>query len=374
MTIQYRFLDPIDVLFLRGNKLFGDAGSYGDSQIPPWPSAIAGALRSRILVDDGIDLSAFARGEVAHACLGTPSEPGPFVLAAFSLARQKDGRVESIHPLPADLMASRTDGKLRLARCQPQLMDDGIQTSSPTPRLAALSQSGLQKPLTGVWLTQDGWQLYLDGRIPDGDQHCLGSEALWSIDERVGIALEAERRRVDDGKLFTMQAVAFRTDVGFLAGVRGAAVPENGLLRLGGDGRGARLRGADRFAPAQPDFEAIARSGRCRIVLTSPGIFGQGWKLPGTDVSNRWSLAGVSGRITCAAVARPEVVSGWDLARWRPKAAHRAAPAGSVYWIDDLNATAEQLRKLSEAGLFSSADDNPQRRAEGFNRFTFALA
>ena len=59
---QYRFLEPLDVLFLRGNKLFGDPGSYGESLIPPWPSVAAGALRSRILADDGVNLTDFAAG------------------------------------------------------------------------------------------------------------------------------------------------------------------------------------------------------------------------------------------------------------------------------------------------------------------------
>ena len=42
---EHRFLEPLDVLFLRANKLFGDPGSYGESLVPPWPSAAAGALR-----------------------------------------------------------------------------------------------------------------------------------------------------------------------------------------------------------------------------------------------------------------------------------------------------------------------------------------
>ena len=31
------FIEPLDVLVLRGNKLFGDPGSYGESLVPPWP-------------------------------------------------------------------------------------------------------------------------------------------------------------------------------------------------------------------------------------------------------------------------------------------------------------------------------------------------
>ena len=48
-----RFIEPLDVLFLRGNQLFGEPGSYGEALMPPWPSVAAGALRTRILADDG---------------------------------------------------------------------------------------------------------------------------------------------------------------------------------------------------------------------------------------------------------------------------------------------------------------------------------
>ena len=54
MTLETRFLEPLDVLFLRGNQLFGEAGSYGEALMPPWPSVAAGAIRSRILADSGI--------------------------------------------------------------------------------------------------------------------------------------------------------------------------------------------------------------------------------------------------------------------------------------------------------------------------------
>ena len=81
---------------------------------------------------------------------------------------------------------------------------------------------------------------------------------------------------------------------------------------------------------------------------------------------------GIRGRLVCAAVPRAEVISGWDLARWQPKPAQRAAPAGSVYWLEELEATPVQLGKLADHGLWPESGYASQRRAEGFNRFVFA--
>ena len=373
MNTPYRFIEPLDVLFLRGNKLFGDPGSHGESLVPPWPSVAAGALRSMMLAADGFDLAAFARGVVSHPTLGTPAKPGSFVLTGFSLARRgKAGPVEELHPLPADLALARDagNGPLRITRLQPQPPAAGLASSAALAQWPVCAEAQRGKPVGGHWLTQAGWAAYLAGATPTPGQ-LISSTELWQLEARVGIGLDAATRSVDEGKLFTAQAVAFMPGVGFLATVRGAVVPSSGMLRLGGDGRGAALQAVE-HTPPQPNFEALSSARRCRIVLTTPGCFAQGWLPPGVDAEHRLSLHGVNGRLVCAAVPRAEVVSGWDLARAQPKAAERVAPSGSVYWIDELEATPEQLRKLAEHGLWGDADQNAARRAEGFNRFTFA--
>lgn len=368
----YRFIEPLDVLFLRGNKLFGDPGSHGESLVPPWPSVAAGALRSLMLANEGVDIAAFARGAQPHPTLGTPARPGSFELTLFDLARRgKQGKIEALHALPADLVLAQTDaGAMQLTRLKPQPPAAGLVSSAPLAHWPVLAQASRGKPVGGHWLTEAGWAAYLAGQKPDVAQ-LVPLSRLWLLDPRVGVGLDGERGRAEDGKLFSVQAVAFLPEVGFLVGVRGAEPPLDGMLRFGGDGRGAVLHTVI-HAPAQPDWDAICRAKRCRIVLTTPGLFEQGWLLPGVAADRRLALQGLTGQLVCAAVPRAEVVSGWDLARAQPKPAQRLAPSGSVYWITDLDATPEQLRKLAGQGLWNDANHNPSRRAEGFNRFTFA--
>ena len=375
-AIEYRFLEPLDVLFLRGNKLFGDPGSYGESLVPPWPSVAAGALRSRMLADDGVDLAAFAAGRVTHPTLGTPENPGAFRVTRFQMARRlADGRVEPLIAPPADLIIGEQDGKVSSVRAlNPTAPAAGVLSSSPLPKLPVLAEAERGKAASGYWLGEAGWRRYLAGETPlPGD--LVKSSELWRIDPRVGVGLDAATGRAADGRLFSVQAVAMFPGVGFLAGIAGAVPPASGMVRLGGDGRAAAIHAA---APnvAEPDYAAIARARRCRLVLATPGIFSEGWKLPGLDAEGRFHLGEVSGRLVCAAVTRAEIVSGWDLAKWQPKPARRAAPAGSVYWLDELDATPEALRKLADAGLWGEAGDDAQRdvqrRAEGFNRFGLA--
>ena len=85
------FLEPLDVLYLRGNKLFGGAGDHGESLMPPWPSLAAGALRSRLM----------AEGETLESL-------AQFQLTRFGLARRAaNGEVETLWPLPADVIVTQ---------------------------------------------------------------------------------------------------------------------------------------------------------------------------------------------------------------------------------------------------------------------------
>lgn len=394
------FIEPLDVLLLRGNKLFGDPGSFGEALIPPWPSVAAGALRSRMLADDGVDLAAFSRGEVDHPSLGTPAVPGAFTVAGFHLARRHaDGRVELLMAPPADLVVFEAgDGHhFTAVRMAPMAPLVGLTSSAALPLLPVLAQADRRKPAGGYWLTESGYRKCLAGRVPDAETDWVKSRDLWRIDQRVGVGLDAARRRAQDGQLFSMQAVALAKrehggamDVGFLATVRGAAPPTSGLVRLGGDGRAAALHLAAAYQ-ASPDYVAISTAKRCRLLLTSPGLFDTplaageglgeraGWLPSGANAASRradgairFDLHGVSGWLVCAAVPRAEVVSGWDLARWQPKDAQRAAPTGSVWWLDELDATPEALRKLAETGLWREPCDDAARRAEGFNRIAIA--
>lgn len=386
-TFQTRFIEPLDVLFLRGNKLFGDPGSHGESLVPPWPSAAAGALRSRMLADAAVDLNAFARGEVAHPALGTPQSPGSFAVTDFQLARRYgNGRVERLVAPPADLVIQQSEMATSpsVQRLHPNACAPGLLASHALPLLPVLAESQRSKPASGYWLSERGWQRYLAGTVPSAED-LVATRALWQIDHRVGIGLDTRTRSAADGHLFSMQAVCMTQrhhhsdpasadafDVGFVVRVAGADVPQDGMLRFGGDGRAAAVHAVDELLVPEPDYAAIAQARRCRVVLTSPGLFSDGWRPTGVDAAWLFSLHGVRARLVCAAVTRAEVVSGWDLARQQPKAAWRAAPAGSVYWLDDIEASADALRKLVACGFWGAPGEDAQRRAEGFNRFQLA--
>lgn len=381
MTAYY-FVEPLDVLMIRGNKSFGGAGEHGEAVMPPWPSLFAGAFRSALLGTDAHQLARFSAGErlpdALGQALGTPAEPGEFRVTWLSLAKVVERRItpqavnstytiEAATPLPADLAAFDDANVAPLVRMSPSPWPAGVRTGATLPLTALLKVRKQIKPHAGRWLAGEHLAAHVAGKTP---QATATTGDFYRRETRLGIALDAGSRTAADGALYTTEAVSFCPHAGFLVGISGdhGLVPKEGLLRLGGDGKGARYRRVD-FTP--PQAPLIPQGGRFRFILATPGIFAGGWLPDGInyqpDGSYRLRGSGFSARLACAAVARHEVVSGWDLARWAPKIAQRVVPAGSVYWFDELDGDPGKLATWVSGGLWGENPD-PQRRTEGFNR------
>ena len=375
------FLQPLDVLNLRGNRLFEGAGAYGEALMPPWPSIVAGAIRSRMLADAGVDLGRFGpTSRVADAnldrALGSPNEPGSFRVAAFSLGQRQNGEVAPLFAAPADLHVAKSDNaeQLEAAYLVPRAV--ALKTSAVLSKQPVLRSSNPSKPETGIWLTATGRQAYLEGQAVS-PECLLPSSSLWKTDRRLGIALDPGKRTTRTGMLYTTDAVALCRDMGFLARIDGAddLLPRSGLVRLGGDGCGATIS-HENVNWGAPDWDCIASAGRFRIVLTSPGIFPNGWRPPGSDGSGQWvGPEGARAKLVAAAVPRAAVISGWDLSKRCPKPAMRVAPAGAVYWFENFQGHIGALCKLAEQGFWACMredDTDASRRAEGFNHVMVA--
>lgn len=376
---EYHFLQPLDVLYLRGNRLFGDSSATGEALMPPWPSMAAGALRSQILAFHGVDSGQFAQGikltgELAQS-LGTPAEPGTFRLSQFVLAKIDGDKLLDIYlPLPSDVIV--LEDKKHIHYLQPQQLADSILTSAPCNQLPIFRSEKPAKPDSSLWLNQAGIQAWLNGEVIETKQLTSSGE-LWKIDSRLGIALTSEGRTTSEGQLYTVEAVALAENIGFLAGIQGAdsLLPKRGVLRLGGDGRGAQHNKIN-WKPLAPHWNIIEKTRRFRLLLSTPGLFEQGWLLPGMSEQADgfiWQTTDFSAHLVTASVSRAETISGWDLASHHPKPALKAVSTGSVYWFDQFEGEIQALRKLVENGLSQiSAYPDKKRRAEGFNNIMVA--
>jgi CRISPR-associated protein Cmr3 len=395
MTAWY-FVRPTDTLFVRGNLAFGDAGEHGAGLMPPPPSVFAGAFRSALLGLDAQVLNEFMaiggprqrlQNERLHRCLGTPKEPGAFRISWLSLAGQRRGAgdaVEALLPLPADLLW--LGAETGFARLLPRSLPAGVMSGGELPLRATLQTPKQGKPEGGRYLAQAGLATHVRGDALPEARAAIDTAAVHQRDPRLGIGLNADSRSVEEGLIYTTEGHAFSpagspyAATGFLVGVADLddLLPAQGHLRLGGDGRSAQYQRVS-FVPPGVDGAAIAKAGRFRVILQTPGLFGtSAWLLPGVarEPSSGDCLLrgpGFGARLVCAAVGRREIVSGWDLHQWKPKPAEAAAPAGSVYWFDEFRGDVGKLAEWAAHGLrIDTAEAVSPRHAEGWNQALLA--
>ena len=364
---------------------------HGETLMPPWPSVFAGAFRSALLADDAKRLAEFVAvgsghfasvgeraermrgvlGEALFAVLGTPQQPGSFRVtwASLGLAASEAVPPQAVLPLPADLLVADEPAALPVALL-PAALPPGTLGTSTLPMVALLRSRKQVKPAGGHWLDCAGLVAHVRGQPAPAT---LRTADVYKTETRLGIALNAASRTASKGAIYTTEAVTFSTHAGFVVGIEGAGdlLPAEGMLRLGGDGKGARYREVPFDLPATA---GPREGGRFRLLLTTPALFSGGWLPTGVvpkGAQLRLHGPGFSARMACAAIGRHEVVSGWDLAQWRPKAAQRAAPSGSVYWFDEFDGDTGKLAAWVSRGLWpeneAMSSEQMQRRAEGFN-------
>jgi CRISPR-associated protein Cmr3 len=150
-------------------------------------------------------------------------------------------------------------------------------------------------------------------------EELIPPEELFQRDLRTGIVINPLTLATETGMIYATAHLFLRPGVSFYAEVEGVAKlpPLPTVLPWGGEGRRVLVSTSQPVIWPDPP-----PAGRRTVLLTSPGLFDPGWR-----------PSGLTPR--AAAVPAPVVFSGWDMARGGPKPTRFAAPAGSVYYVDE---------------------------------------
>lgn len=319
------YLRPLDVLFFRDGRPFDPGTRVRSGQLRP--QTLAGALRTQLLASAGCDFSALSQAVKAGATIdaalhGQGEEVGmaaavtfrgpwwswegePVVAAPASLCREgDDGPIRRLDPLGTPLPGWRPR--------EPDMLPLWCRTAAQLKRVSG-------------YLTLEGMRRFLDGETPDADRHLLPENSLFAGDARTGIGLNEETGTAADSYLYSVEFLALAPGAGMYVELDGDAdllsnaLSAGATMPLGGEGRRVEVTEI-RKTPAPWPRGQGSGAGRLRV-LTTPGVFPDGWRPPGKD------------RIVAAAVANPESVSGWDLARGGPRPNRFTVPAGGTYFL-----------------------------------------
>lgn len=373
---------PRDPLIFRDGKPFtGTPGERAKSMEFPYPSTIAGAVRTRSGTKSDGD---FDKDQIAELV-------GKTVRGPFLVELNHDGSVTKPYfPAPADgLFVMPSDQKgINLYALSPINLPPDCATDLTTEN-NNLNLVGHVKHIEGkpyedaprfwTWEKMEAWL-----KKAEDEPHIKSEYGIQGLprDHRVHVSIRKDSQTSEEGALFQTSGMEFTRaklnadkrlhDARALAiALETDAELTAGADSLGGERRIVNWRETANFLPDCPVTDEIKTKKRCRLILATPAHFKNGF-LP------EYLESEFKAKVEAVALHRYQTVSGWDYAavnadgrRGAPKPTRRLVPAGSVYFLNLENVgNIEQFIKAVWLQAISDDDEPPagkdQSRKDGF--------
>ncbi|MBI3799812.1 MAG: type III-B CRISPR module-associated protein Cmr3 [Deltaproteobacteria bacterium] len=314
---MHLFLEAIDVWLFRDGRPFDARSDHrAASLFPPYPTVMQGVIRSHHLVVKNVDLH---DSQQIIATVGTTDDYKALCLRGPFIAKKEGQKIVRYLPVPAHA----APGKEGYVALTPTARQKTVKTSAPTP-LLLWSDEEPRKTEFGQWLREDQLRRLLK---PGAKSPIVGESEikLFARESRLGIALN-ERRTTDEGALYEVEFIRPCKDVGLLVEVEGyEGWPTTGVIRIGGEGRGAHFKEVNAES-WPPPLNPLPK--RFLLYFATPTYFAKGWQPETWDQFFEGDV-----KLQAAAVNRFQSMGGFDWAANTHKPARRYVPAGAVYFF-----------------------------------------
>jgi CRISPR-associated protein Cmr3 len=314
----------VDVWLFRDGKPFTAGEDHiAESTFPPSPFTLQGAIRTKVLADKGVDLFKFTQLKEPDPDVGYGDNFGKLRLCGPLLMSCENGKWQRLIPMPADIV--KVGDRYGLLRPNPNLP---FMTNLPRGLQLLWTRTDERVTEAKGWLPESEWKRYLQGQVP---KHAVTSDKLFAFEPRFGIVIDASKGTTQKTMLYQARFVRLKDETALWVEVSGVSLSEKGSLRFGGEGRAATYEAISSSLPPLSQFNAARDAKRFKVVLVTPAWFSGGWQPKDGD----WSkIFGASVQLVGAAIPRPLLLGGFDVAKGVPKAMRTFVPPGAVYFFE----------------------------------------
>jgi CRISPR-associated protein Cmr3 len=321
-TSRLVVFEPLDSLFFREAKPFNAGeGGFLDSQFPPPAQTLSGAIRGAMGDAIGID---WGNRDKVKALVGeSGDDPSPLSFTGPYVFKAQ----QRLFPVPLCLLhgfskatateASKAEWQ-RLLPSETEFETDAGKRRLPQP---SGNLEGAKQVESG-WLELGEMQTVLNGHLPSG---YIPAENIFVREARAGIGRNNATSVVNDAQLYFTRHLRLKTDMTLGMALSGANAPDGVTVRLGGEGRLAKLT----LSALPSGLAAPKLSGKPKgliLILLTHGDFSGKTQPVWSDIHP--SLACIS-----ACIGKAVREGGWDYATGKPKPLKSLVPAGSCYFV-----------------------------------------
>ena len=366
-------IKPVDVLFFRDSKPFSRGNEhFALSLFPPFPQTLYGAIRTKVLEHLGCDYEEFKKGNLVFKNkdkveeiglekikieLGDANNIGTFVLKGPLLFHNN----ESIYiKLPADVKkVGNRYQRLHPFEWKNVEFDLGINNY---PHFKTEKPA---KDVEGYISLRKFIDFYIFNNTTLSENDIIRPGDIYKYERRVGIGVNSETNTTKEGLLYTMLTVRLKDGWSLFAKIENlSALPNSGFIKFGGANRvceySAISDNADPFSFYYGEINnlknIISQTRIFKLIFLTPALFKKGWL---SEKFNNFELQidNLKIKLITAVINKPNIVSGWDLANNKPKPIRKIVPAGSVYYMQLLEGTVDEL--FEKLNFINFSDENP---------------
>lgn len=378
--MQHFLFKQIDSWFFRESRSMDGAGSTAlESVFPPPNNTLLGAIRTQIgnryHADNGSDWESFNKNSELARIIGYGNDYADLKAQGAWLYNTAESQL--YFPCPLNLLQQGKDGLSFFQLGAPCHCDLGKQVLLPK-----LDYEKQQSPIENAYLSANDFTQVLNGKTPSGK--VLMKNQLLTTEPRLGITRDNQRRKTEDGKLYQTQHIRLKSDWRLYLGLDGVAddyIPQESVLRLGGEARMAELTPLN-AAPKLPTSPNGMQAEYLVLYLLTPlpdsaresnqpALPNANFQCIETEHQTLWNgeINGIKLDIVSAITGKAERIGGWDMARHCSLPVRSFIPAGSCWYIKT-NGNAQAIIDSLHGQFISTGND----RALGYGQIVVGLA
>lgn len=321
-------IKPFDTLFFRDGKPFGmGEESFADIIFPPFPTTFYGALRSKIISENGGLKVFFSESNSAlKEVAGTPKYKGKLRIIGPILRKN----THYIFPSPADLFEyKKKDREKELIKLSWEEVDLFHWKGNKKMNIKYFVLNRGNETLEGAkdtYISHEDLKLYLSGNKDVFNN--IKIEEIYKKEHKTGILLK--NKNIEEGYLYRLPMIRLKEDTDFYLfydGVDELNFSDNGVLQLGGEGRACYYEKKELVYPGLSlgEFKETFKGDKAiKLYLLTPA-FVQEDGLPYLGNLERLGL-----KLVGYAVNGTLNIGGWDINKGYPKTMRLAWRPGSV--------------------------------------------